>query len=217
MASTAKLAQFCALAIAGTPGSAITVTAATKANPMVVTATNTLAIGDVVVFGTSGLTGMPELSGRIGIVTAATGSNFTLNIDSSAFAAAATGGTCTPQTWTKISNLKDWDGFNAQVSEIDVSNLDSLAKEFVAGLEDFGTVSGTVDLDPTDAGQIAAMKAKSSSVSTYFRMTYPGASVYRAWKGFVKKFGEQGQVDGVIRSQFEVRCQGRVARSEVVN
>jgi hypothetical protein len=215
MASTAKQAQGTALYIAGTPGSALSITAVTKATGAVVTATNTLAVGDVVVFGS--VTGMPEINGRIGIVTAATGSQFTTNIDSSGFANAGTTGTATPQTWTKISNLKDWNGFEGTVSEIDTTNLDSLGKEFQPGLEDFGSVTCTVDLDGADAGQIAAQKAKSAAANTYFRLYYPKAAVYRAFAGFVKKFGEQGQVDGVIKSMCEFRASGRVSRSEVVN
>lgn len=216
MASTAKLAQGATLAIAGTAGSAITITAITKAKPAVVTATNTLAVGDAVVFTVA--TGMPEIVGRIGIVTVATGASFTVNIDASVFAAAATAGTATPQTWTIINNLKDFNGLEGMVSEIDVTNLSSIGKEFVPGLEDFGGVTGTVDLDPTDAGQIACMLAKSQQTSTYFRMLYPTAgSVRRVFLGFVKKFGEQVGVDSVVKSPFEIRATGRVARTEVVN
>ena len=215
MSSTAKLAQGATLAIAGTAGTAITATAITKAKPAVVTATNTLAVGDAVVF--TAATGMPEIIGRIGIVTVASGSSFTVNIDASGFAAAATAATASPQTWTVINNLKDFNGLEGVVSEIDVTNLSSIGKEFVPGLEDFGGVTGTVDLDPTDAGQIAAMLAKSQQTSTYFRMKYPTAAVARVFLGFVKKFGEQVGVDSVIKSPFEIRATGRVARTEVVN
>lgn len=218
MTSTAKLAQGTTLHLAGTDGTAITVTAATKASPVSVTGTHSLAVGDVVVFPTAGLTGMPEIGGRVGIVLSiATTVSFTVNIDGSGFAAAGTGGTVTPKTWTKISNVKDLNGFEGMVSEIDVSNLDSLAKEFSPGLEDFGGLTGTVDLDPADAGHIAAMKAKSASTVTFFRLTYPSASVKRAFQGFMKKFGEQVAVDGVIKSAIEVRATGRVSRTEVTN
>lgn len=218
MASTAKLAQGSTLEIAGTAGTAITVTAATKASPILVTGTHSLAVGDVVVFPSVGLTGMPELGGRVGIVLSInTTVSFTANIDSTSFAAVGTGGTVTPQTWTKVSNVKDITGFEGMVSEIDVSNLDSLAKEFRPGLEDFGGLTGTVDLDPADAGQISCMKAKSSALVTYFRLTYPSAVVKRAFQGFMKKFGEQLSVDGVIKSALEVRATGRVSRTEVTN
>jgi hypothetical protein len=133
----------------------------------------------------------------------------------SGFAAAGTTASSQPQTWTQLINLKDFNGFEGTVSEIDTTNLDSLAKEFLPGLEDFSGVSGTVDLDPSNAGHIAAMTAKSKQTSTYFKLNYPSASVQRVFAGFVKKFGEQGQADGVFKSQFEIRCTGRVSRSEL--
>lgn len=216
MASTAKLAQGATLQIAGTAGSPLTITAITKAVGAVCSCTTPPAVGAAVVF--NGATGMPEIVGRIGIVTAVSaGVSFTVNIDSSNFGAAATAATALPQTFTPIANLKDFNGFEGTVSEVDVSNLSSLAKEFVPGLEDFGGVTCTVDLDPADAGQIACMTAKSAQTVTYFMLTYPSAVVKRVFKGFVKKFGEQGQVDGAIKSSCEFRATGRVCRTEVTN
>src|SRR5574340_1182536 len=126
--STAISAQGSTFSIAGTDGASITITAITKAVAAVVTATNTLAVGDSALFGTG--TNMPEISGRIGIVTVASGSSFTVNIDSSGFAAAGTSGTAVPKTWTAVNNVKTYSGFDGQKSEIDVSNLQSAAKEF---------------------------------------------------------------------------------------
>ena len=49
-------------------------------------------------------------------------------------------------------------------------------------------------------------------------MSYPTAgNVRRVFLGFVKKFGEQVGVDSVVKSPFEIRATGRVARTEVVN
>lgn len=215
MTSTAKLAQGSALYIAGTPGSALTITGITKASTgAVCSCTSPPAVGTAVVFTSA--TGMPEIVGLIGIVLSVVAStSFTVNIDSSGFAAVATAASATPQTWTQIANVKDFNGFEGTVSEVDLTNLGSVAKEFAPGLEDFAGVSGTIDLDPTDAGQIAMMKAKSQQTQTYFRLNYPKASVQRVWAGFVKKFGEQGQVDGVLKSAFEIRATGRVSRTEV--
>lgn len=216
MASTAKLAQGSTLQIAGTPGSALTITAITKAAGAVCSCTSPPAIGTIVVFTST--TGMPEMVGRIGVVTAiSAGVSFTVNIDSTGFAAAATAASAQPQTWTPIANVKDFNGFEGTVTEVDVSNLQSQAKEFLPGLEDFGGLTCTVDLDPTDVGQIACMTAKSAQTVTYFLLTYPSASVKRAFKGFVKKFGEQGQVDGALKSACEFRATGRVCRTEVIN
>lgn len=214
MASTAFSAQGTTFSIAGTDGSAISITAITKAAGAVVTATNTLAVNDVVVFGA--VTNMPEINGRIGIVTAASGSSFTVNIDSSGFAAAGTTGTATPKTWAKVGNTKDYNGFDGTKSEIDVSNLDSLAKEYNPGLEDFGQMTVNFDVDPTDAGQIAMRANKAANTKTYFRIVLPNGKS-RAWLGFVKKLTETGGVDKVVTASADVRISGRPAFSEVIN
>jgi hypothetical protein len=215
--STFRQAQGTQLSIAGTAGSAITVTAATKASPCVLSCANTMAVGDIGVFPDAGLTGMPELGGRIFVVTAATGSAVTTNIDASGFAAAGTGGSFTPQTWVRVANLSDFDAFNGTADEFETSHLESEAKEYGTGLEDMGSLTGNVQFNPTDAGQLAMIKAKSAGLSTYFRLKYPGGTTARAFKGAVKKFSESGQTGGAQKGSFEVRISGRVSRQEVVN
>ena len=103
MTSTAQVAQLSKFYVSGTPGTAITITAISKAVAAVVTATNTLSVGDVVLFGA--VTGMPEINGLLGIVTVASGSSFTVAIDSSGFATAGTTGTASPQTFSKVGNV----------------------------------------------------------------------------------------------------------------
>lgn len=207
MTSTAISAQGSTFSIAGTDGSAITITAITKATSAVVTATNTLSVGDSVIFGT--VTNMPEINGRIGVVTAASGSSFTVNIDSSGFAAAGTSGTATPKTWTKVSNVSTYSGFDGQKSEIDVSNLDSAAKEFIPGLEDFGQLTVELQVDNTDAGQLAMRANKSANTRTYFKLLLPNGK-QRVFQGFVKQFSEQGGVDQVVKASAVVRITGAV-------
>lgn len=208
MASTAISAQGSKLYIAGTPGTAITITAITKANPAVVTATNTTAVGDVVQFGA--VTGMPEIFNRVGIVTVASGTSFTVNIDASNFGSAGTTGTASPQTWTQIANIETFSGFDGSKSEVDVSNLASAAKEFIPGLEDFGQFTFGLQVDNTDAGQLALRVNKSSNSNTNFKLLYPNLKL-RAFTGFVKKFSDAGGVDQTIKGSVDVRITGPVA------
>ena len=133
MASTAQVAQLSKFYVSGTVGSSITITGITKATSAVVTATNTLAVGDVVKFGA--VTSMPEIKDLLGIVTVASGSSFTVAIDSSGFAAVGTSGTAIPQTFTKIANVTDFSNDGGSVSNLDKTNLDSTAKDSVQGVE----------------------------------------------------------------------------------
>ena len=215
MASTAILAQGTSFAIAGTPGAALTITAISKAVGAVCSCTTPPAVGTVVVF--SAATGMPEIVNRFGIVSAiVAATSFTVNIDSSGFATAATAATGLPQTWTTVANVHDYTGFDGVSAEIDVTNLQSLAKEYSPGLEDFGQFAMNVDVDNTDLGQIAMRAAKTSQSKTYFKLIMRNLTV-RVIYGFVKKFSEAGAVDGVVKSSVDVRISSRPNFSEVIN
>jgi len=205
--STAISAQGTALSIEGTPGSAITITAITKATSAVVTGTNTLAVGDVVEFGT--VTNMPEIFGLLGIVTVASGSGFTVNIDSSGFATAGTSGSANPKTWTAINNVKDYQGFDGSTSELDKTNMQSGAMEYAAGLQDFGQMSLTVDVDNTDAGQTALRTSKTAGSTKAYKMVLPNGKI-RTFKAFVKKFSESGGVNQIVKASVDLRITGVV-------
>lgn len=211
MPSTAQVAQNSKFYISGTPGSNLTITAITKAVAAVVSAVNTLAAGDVVEFGT--VTAMPEIAGKLGVVTAATGASFTVGIDSSGFAAAGAAGVATPHTFSKVANVQDFTPDGGTASVLDVTNLDSEAKEKRMGLQDFGNYSLTFDTDDTDAGQLALVAARASQAVKVFKQTYPGGIKTRAWKGSVQKVTEPtAGVDKVLRSSATIVVSGAIAR-----
>ena len=211
MPSTAQVAQQSKFYVSGTPGSNISITAITKAASAVVTATNTLAVGDVVLFGA--VTGMPEINGLLGIVTAATSPSFTVAIDSSGFATAGTTGTATPQTFSKVGNVQDFSPDGGTANVIDVSNLDSTAKEKRQGLQDMGNYSLTYDTDDTDAGQLRLIAARTAQAVVVFKQVYPGGLKIRAWQGFVQKVTEPvAGVDKVLRSSATIVVTGPIFR-----
>ena len=211
MPSTAQVAQQSKFYVSGTPGSNISITGITKAASAVVTATNTLAVGDVVIFGA--VTGMPEINGLLGIVTAATSPSFTVAIDSSGFATAGTTGTATPQTFSKVGNVIDFNPDGGTANVIDVSNLDSTAKEKRQGLQDMGNYSLTYDTDDTDAGQLRLIAARTAQAVVVFKQYYPGGLKIRAWQGFVQKVTEPvAGVDKVLRSSATIVVTGPIFR-----
>ncbi|HCZ15769.1 MAG TPA: hypothetical protein DHV85_14525 [Candidatus Accumulibacter sp.] len=211
MPSTAQVAQLSKFYVSGTPGASITITAISKAVAAVVTATNTLAVGDVVIFGT--VTNMPEIAGLLGIVTAASGSSFTVAIDSSGFAAAGTSGTAVPQTFSKVGNVQDFTPDGGTATVIDVTNMDSLAKEKRQGLQDNGNYALTYDADDTDVGQLRLIAARAAQAVVVFKQYYPGGLKIRAWQGFVQKITEPvAGVDKVLRCSATLVVTGPIAR-----
>jgi len=205
--STAISAQNSGFYLEGTAGSAVTITAITKAASAVVTGTNTLAVGDVFEFGV--VTGMPEIFGLLGVVTVASGTGFTVNIDSSNYAAVGTAGTGAPKTWTEIGNVKTYSGFSGSASELDKTNMRSGAMEYAAGLQDFGTFSLTIDVDNTDAGQLALRAAKTTAATKAFKLVLPNGKL-RVFKQFCKKFDESGGVNAIVKASVDLRITGVV-------
>lgn len=54
-------------------------------------------------------------------------------------------------TIKKILNVSDMGEFGPQADDIEVTNFDSVAKEFLTGLPDNGEVTLQINLDPEDA------------------------------------------------------------------
>ena len=211
MASTAQVAQLSKFYVSGTAGSSINITGITQATSAVVTATNTLAVGDVVKFGT--VTNMPEITGLLGIVTVASGTSFTVAIDSSGFAAVGTGGAAVPQTFVKIANVTDFSNDGGSVTNLDKTNLDSTAKEFAPGLQDLGSYSLSYGTDDTDAGQLALIAARSKLSTVVFKQVYPGGMKIRAFSGFVTKLSEPtAGVDKLMVSSASIKVTGLISR-----
>ncbi len=211
MTSTAQVAQKSKYYVSGTPGSSLTITAVTKAASAVVTAANTLKAGDVVIFGD--VTGMPEIVGKIGVVITATTSSFTVGIDTSGFAAVGTAGTATPQTFSKVGGVTDFTPDGGTASVIDITELESDAKEKLQGLQDFGNYSLSYNSDDTDVGQLALIAARASQATVVFKTVYPGSFKVRAFRGFVQKISEPvAGVDKVLKSSATIVVNGAIAR-----
>ncbi len=216
MTSTAQVAQLSKFYVSGTPGTAYAVTAVSKATKAAVTWTSGAvpAAGDVILFGA--ITGMPEINGLLGIVQATptpTATGATVAIDSSGFASAGTTGTATPQTFSKVGNVQNFTPDGGTANVIDVSNMDSTAKEKRQGLQDMGNYALTYDTDDTDVGQLALIVARTAQAVKTFKQVYPGGLLVRAWQGFVQKVTEpDAGVDKVLRSSATIVVTGPIFR-----
>jgi hypothetical protein len=112
-------------------------------------------------------------------------------------------------TWTKVKNVKSYSGFDGSASEIDVTDLDSTAKEKRLGLIDNGSFSIDVNVDMTDAGQLALKTAQKASSLESFKLQYPDGTA-STFDGFVKSFPIAGGTDAVITSTVALTISGPV-------
>jgi hypothetical protein len=211
MSSNAISAQGSTLQIATGTGGAKTITAITQGNPCIVTsAAHGLARGDRVTF--AAIAGMTNLNGLTQTVEYVTSNTFALyGVDSSAFGAYTSGGTATPVTFTAVSEVVSFSGFDGQASEIDVSDLNSVAKEFKLGLVDSGGFTFTMNTLLSDAGQTAVRTSRDTSTSRQFKLTLPsGTPSVATFTAFAKQVPVTGGVDAKVQSNVALRITGAV-------
>lgn len=209
MSSTAISAQGSIFAVSTGAGTAKTITAIALGNPTILTATaHGFADGDVVTF--AGLTGVDAatLNGQTISVRNVTANTFAVYVNTTTKTITAAG-TATSVTFTNIANVKTFTGFDGSASEIDVTNLDSTAKEFRLGLVDPGQFTFEVDYDAANVGHIALRAKQVSGVLSNFKLTLPDATVV-TFGAFVKKFSLGGGVDAVAKTSVDLRISGAV-------
>jgi hypothetical protein len=212
MASTAISAQGTTVQVGTTVGSAINITAISLTNPCRVTlaAVTGLNKGDVLTF--AAIVGTTQMNGNnyvIQYIEPTTKIVTLANLDATGFTAYTSGGTATPVQWTKVANVRSYNGFDGSASEIDRTNFDSTAKEFILGLFDPGQFALEVDQDNTDAGQIALMTAVVTGLIKNFKMTLPNGNT-ATFTAYVKKFNSQGAVDQAVRRSATLRISGAI-------
>ena len=211
MTSTAIPAQGSVLQIATGSGGAKTITGVALGNPTILTAAaHGFANGDVVTL--AALTGADAalLNALTISVRNITTNTFAVYVDTTAKTITAGSGTATPVTFTAIANIKDFSGFDGAASEIEVTNLDSIAKEFRLGLTDPGQFTINIDYDNTNAGHVALRAKQVSGLLTNFKFTLPNANVI-TFTGYVKKFTLAGGVDAVNKTAVDIRVSGAVS------
>lgn len=209
MASTAFSAQGTTINIGTATGAANPLTSISATSPAIVTdAAHGFLNGDVVTL--SGIVGtMSVLNGNTYVVTNSTTNAYALYGTDTTGLTYTSGGSATPVTFTPISNVKSFSGFDGMASEIDVTNLSSLAKEKRLGIQDFGAFKFDINPDYNDAGQTALRSAKAAATVKSFKVQYPNGKA-ASFSAYVKGMPEQGGVDAVLAGSVDLMITGIV-------
>lgn len=208
MTSTAISAQGTVLSIGTGTGAIKAITDIALGNPTILTsATHGYRNGDVVVL--TDLTGgdMALLNGQSFSVRNVTTNTFAIYIDTTAKAIVADSATATSTSFTPVANIKDFTGFDGAASEIELTNLDSVAKEFRLGLNDPGQFTFNIDYDGTNAGHIALRAKQVSGIVSNFKVVLPSTAGIN-FNGYVKKFTLAGGVDALAKTAVDIRITG---------
>lgn len=119
-----------------------------------------------------------------------------------------------PTSFLAIGNITDFSGPGGQASVIDVSNLDSVAREKLMGLPDEGQITFNLNLDPDDARHIQLRNARAARTRCEFKIqltdTTPAIGVFFA---YVLGFVLSGGVDQPVKAAVTLEIDGAVAWS----
>lgn len=196
MTTTAISAQGSKLEISGAAGAAKNITGIALGNPTIISCAG-VSNGDVLTL--AGIGGTVELNGLTVVARNVTAGTFAVDVDTTGGAAWTAGGTATPVTWVPIANVLNFKAFDGQAAELDATNLQSDAKEYLLGLQDYGHFTFDVHKDYSDAGQLALDAAKNASSTKSFRLTLPNGKT-ATFNAFVKNSPLDGSVDALIKS-----------------
>lgn len=120
----------------------------------------------------------------------------------------------TTGVWVAVSGIVDFNGFGAETPEVNASDLDSAAAEYLPGLRDFGSAEFTLHVNMAQNTQYKQLiQDQQAGLVTGWALQLPaaiGTDRYMHALGYVRTTPIQGGVDTMIDSAFSVRLSGEV-------
>jgi hypothetical protein len=189
-------------------GSAKTITGITKANPAVATSTSHgLANGDIVVLTAQGMWQLDTRTVRVANVTTNT---FELEgVDSTSYDTFSSGSCQSVTFGTTFSTIGDMSVSGGDFEMIDITTIHDNTKKTIPGVSSAIEVSGNMNWDPSDAGQIALKSASDSRVLRAFRVVFSDGSrwLFTGYPGY--SGSPTGSAQQKVTSPFKVTSYGR--------
>jgi len=200
-----------ATAPAASTASSVTPTTSAAGTTTLITTTapHGLADGASVALSAFAGTGAATLNGNTYAISLVSSTSFTIQVNTFGLVFTAATGSIQGTTYLTVANFRTFNGLDGQASEIDVTNMASLAKEIRLGLVDFGQLQIEVDHNLQDPGQARVQQQYVAGALTNFILSLPNGDT-ASFQGFVRKFSMQGGVDQVVKRQLDVRISGPV-------
>lgn len=124
----------------------------------------------------------------------------------------------------KLARVTGGTGVGGEAGEIDITDLDSVAREFVTGLKDNGTVSLDLNWDPTDDShqelealvggdnvEFMICGSEAETDPTYSStFTAPSSRTTLHFTGGVRSFTKDFSTDEVWRGSVSIRVSGDI-------
>lgn len=158
-------------------GTDITITGISKASEAVVTASNSLTAGDLVVI--KSVAGMVEINNRVVRVKAPSGTEFTCEgLDSTNFTTYASGGVANEvSTLLAFDNATTFNFPEPSPNRLDATTIHGNQKVEIFGLDDAATLTMNMNSDPTAAHVVELRAASRAKTTRAFRVTLQDGKV----------------------------------------
>jgi len=211
--STAFSAQGTTFSVASGSAAAKNITAVSVGFPTILTAAaHNFSNGDLETI--AGLTGADAalLNGTQQTVSYTTTNTFAVNVDTTGKTITPGAGTATPATWAKVGNCKTFTGFDGKSDEIEVTDLDSQAKEFIVGLPDFGSFQVGLNWKNNDAGQAKMFALYEAQQVGNFKLVLPNGRT-ATFQAYVIEFPISGGTNQTVQTTVTLRITGLVTWS----
>ena len=199
----------------GTTGSAETITVMTLSNPTVLTSIgHDLTNGDVVAAADFAGDDAADINGNSYVVRYATDDTFAIDLDSSALTITdnADSATMTPQTYTEICSITDWDLPGDTHNMIDYTALGSTRAEEKPGIPRGSAVTFSVNWTSDDTGLLAAEVARAAKTLKTFKLTYSDDAVH-TFTGYITAISDSGGGDDKVNGSITIHRTGALTLS----
>jgi predicted secreted protein len=135
-------------------------------------------------------------------------------IDAQGIVIARGSGTGSPETFVTIPGIKSFSGPGGSASVIDVTDLQSTAKEKRVGLQDEGQLTLNINYTPDNAVHMGLRADLAAQTLRNFKMTFTddGDTTW-SFAAFVTGFPVQGGVDAVVEASVTLEISGAITES----
>ena len=124
------------------------------------------------------------------------------------------GDTASPIVYTAVSQVVSISGPDGSAAEVDVTALDSLAKENFMGLPDEGSVTIECIHDPDDTQHELLRSVRAAQTETPFQIALTNSPMTTyTWMGFVTGFSLSLGVDDATKASYTIRINGAVTKA----
>jgi len=191
-------------------GGAVTITDISLANPTILTSVaHGLSNGDVVAAADFAGDDAADINSLNWVVMYVTADTFAIALDSTDLTITdnTDAATMTPETYTEIGNLLDWDNPSDTKNMIDYTTLASTRQEEKPGIPRNVDVTFNINWTSDDTGLLAAEAARVADTLKTFKITYSDDS-YDTFTGYVTGINNSGAVDDKTSGSITIRRTG---------